>query len=92
MKCPYVGNSMYVVLVLSQGESLITSILVYMVYIHHIYIIAIIRERNRINIRKGKKYLSDNDVFARFGRDEDKVTFSCLSGITKVSHIQKQLT
>lgn len=36
--------------------------------------------------------MTENDVFARFGRDEDKVTFSCLSGITKVSHIQKQLT
>lgn len=39
-----------------------------------------------------EEILVRNDVFARFGRDEDKVTFSCLSGITKVSHIQKQLT
>lgn len=51
------------------------------------YITAIIREVSLIGL-VGREETNGrlNDIFAKFGREKDKVTFSCLLGVRKGSH------
>lgn len=78
---------LYMVLVFSQSESLSTIVIIYTIYIHCIYIIAIIRERKiRLRVEKGKQMAVENDIFAKFGGVKDKVTFSCRSGMRNGRH------
>lgn len=57
-------------------------------YIHFMYLTAIIREVSLIGLGEGREETNGrlNDIFAKFGRDKDKVTFLCSLGVRKGSH------